>query len=68
MLNEHEIKALIKSQLALSASMRQWSYSKKVNPSMVSQVMQGKISITPGLARAMGYRRVVRFERITNDD
>lgn len=35
-----------------------------VSQAVLSRVMNGKYEPTPGLLTAMGYRRVVRYERV----
>jgi hypothetical protein len=67
MITEDELKELIRDDMDPFDSLRKWAYSKKVSPSMVCQVLGGKVPVTPGLARVMGYRRVVRFERIETE-
>lgn len=48
----------------LAGSQQAWARENGVSPQFVCDVLQGRRAPTERLARALGYRRVVSFERI----
>ena len=50
----------------VAGSQKAWALENGISPQYVCDVMQGRRAPSDRLARALGYRRVVSFERIDN--
>lgn len=48
----------------VAGSQAAWAAENGISPQFVCDVLQGRRAPTERLARALGYRRVVSFERI----
>jgi hypothetical protein len=57
------IRAVLRAEIARHGSLRAFARSVPIQPSVVCRTLQGE-PIGPRLAMALGYRRVVRYERI----
>lgn len=68
MIDEDEFKKLLAFEVIKEGSAYAWSRLNKQPRSVVSAVLRDAMMVTPGLARALGYRRVVRFEPITEEN
>ena len=64
MIDEEEFRKQLAFEVIKEGSAYAWARLNKVPRSVVSAVLREQMPVTPGLARALGYRRVVRFERI----
>lgn len=47
----------------VAGSQKAWAQENGISPQFVCDVLQGRRAPTDRLARALGYRRVVSFER-----
>lgn len=47
-----------------AGGLRMWCRMHRIAPSQASMVKNGKQPLPPGMLRALGLRRVVRYERV----
>jgi hypothetical protein len=48
----------------VAGSQQAWAAENAISPQFVCDVLQGRRAPTEMLARALGYRRIISFERI----
>jgi hypothetical protein len=65
-LNETELVELLRSECR-KVSVRQWALEHEIGASLIWDILRYRIRPTPKIYFALGYRRVVEYERMTND-
>ena len=61
----HQVNNVLADACTVAGSQQAWARENGISPQFVCDVLQGRRAPTERLARALGYRRVVSFERIT---
>ena len=67
-LSEYElVNHTLADACAAWGSQQAWARENGISPQFVCDVLQGRRAPSDRLARALGYRRVVQFERLDPD-
>lgn len=62
-LTERQLKDVLKAK-AKQTSQRKVAAELRVSPAFMCDVLKGRRVVTERLARKLGYKRIVRFERV----
>jgi len=65
--NNTELVAMLKARCEGHGASRIFAHQAGVTESLVSQILNGKQKMGPKVAKALGYRRVVRWEPLQAD-
>ena len=64
-IQEDELLTLLRTEVKNVGSAQQWARQKIVSESLVSITLRGNRAIGHVIARALGYRKISVFERIS---
>lgn len=66
-MTEEELRNIIRAKITWDVNAASLAREWGVSPNYLSDVLHGKRGIGDKLANALGYRRVVTFERLTTE-
>jgi DNA-binding transcriptional regulator YdaS (Cro superfamily) len=62
-ITEQDLIADLRNHCEIAGSQKEWARIYGFSPAYVSDVLHGRRDVSEAMADALGYRRVVRFER-----
>lgn len=64
MITDKELVKILRAECKSAGSQRNWALGYKLSPAYICDVLQGRREPGYSILRAMGYRRIVGYEKI----
>jgi DNA-binding transcriptional regulator YdaS (Cro superfamily) len=62
MLNENDLRQILRHRCESAGSAAKFARQADLSEGLVSQILSGRQKMGPKMARALGYRKIIRFE------
>jgi DNA-binding transcriptional regulator YdaS (Cro superfamily) len=67
MLTENDMRNILRHRCASAGSAAAFAQQANLSEGLVSQILSGRQKVGPKMAKALGYRKIIRFEPLQSN-